>query len=168
MQQDLITTQVAPIENEMNWALGVRFNSDNISLEGRYHDEISAYRARRNWMEAFENNFLLDMGHDYTLSTTSSIEEGRFILKCNFLSACGRYAFWRLINHQAPDVQYLIETAHLPNSESAHADFIAAPDLTSVHEEAMIINPRKRPVVRNKDQGIFGWIKKALGCLNSR
>jgi hypothetical protein len=35
-------------------------------------------------------------------------------VRCDFQTACGRYAFWRLTHHQAPEVQFLLETAHLP------------------------------------------------------
>jgi hypothetical protein len=144
MHHDFRYSQAPDFDKELPWCQRVRFDSERISLEGHYSDELSAYRARRNWIEAFENSFLLDIGHDYNLSTSSNLEEGKFVLKCDFMSACGRYAFWRLINNQAPDVQYLIETAHIPNAESSHEAFVAAPDLTSVGEQSLLLSATMR------------------------
>lgn len=163
MQQESLESPTTPITPEdLSWTHGVRFDSESISLEGRYTDELSVFRARKNWVEAFENSFLLDSGHDYVIKARSNLSEGKFTLRCDFLSACGRYAFWRLINHQAPDVQYLIETAHLPNCESAHPDFISAPDLTSVRDNSPLVAPRRRTYSRRR-AGWFGWLKRAFG-----
>jgi hypothetical protein len=168
MHQDLSSSSARSFDTEIEWSQGVRFDSDRITLEGRYFDELSAYRARRNWIDAFENNFLLDQRHDYNLSMDSNLSEGRFVLRCTFSSACGRYAFWRLINHQAPDVQYLIEVAHIPNSESAHSEFLAAPDLTSVGADALVITPRQRPCAEANGRGFMAWIRQAFSRFNRR
>jgi hypothetical protein len=94
--------------------LGLWFDAERLILEGAYLDEISAYRARRRWVEAFETNFLLEGSHDFGIKVVLERESGRFFVRCTFLTACGRYAFWRLTHHQAPEVQFLLETAHLP------------------------------------------------------
>lgn len=94
---------------------GIWYDPDRIVLEGNYSDQITAYRAKRRWIKAFESNFLLEGNHDFKLSVTQTIESGEFRLRCDFLTACGRYAFWRLTHNQAPEVQFLLETAHVPS-----------------------------------------------------
>lgn len=94
----------------------VRFDTERLLIRATYSDQLSAYRARRLWTEAFESQFLLDTGHDFRLEICSNLTEHSFALTCEFLTACGRYAFWRLTHNQAPDIQYLVETAHIPSS----------------------------------------------------
>lgn len=94
---------------------GVWFDPERIVLEGNYSDQITAYRAKRRWARAFESNFLLETSHDFKLSVVQQEEGEEFRLKCEFLTACGRYAFWRLTHNQAPEVQFLLETAHMPS-----------------------------------------------------
>ena len=94
---------------------GVWYDPDRIVLEGNYSDQITAYRAKRRWIKAFESNFLLEGNHDFKISVAQQVESGEFRLRCDFLTACGRYAFWRLTHNQAPEVQFLLETAHHPS-----------------------------------------------------
>jgi hypothetical protein len=94
--------------------LGLWYDAERLILEGAYLDEITAYRARRRWIQTFETNFLLEGDHDFRLKVVFEDESGRFFVRCSFLTACGRYAFWRLTHHQAPEVQFMLETAHLP------------------------------------------------------
>jgi hypothetical protein len=91
------------------------FDSTEVTLEGLYYDEISAHRARRNWLKAFELGFMLTNKQDISLRVEWLETANRFRLRCCFNSACARYAFWRLTNNQVPEVQELIETAHIPN-----------------------------------------------------
>ncbi len=112
----------------------VMFDSDLVTLIGVYSDEISAHRARKLWMETFADSFLLESKSDYTI-VVSRDESGKFLLNCVFESACGRYAFWRLTNNQAPEAQYIIETAHIPLCDSHQEEIIHAPDLRSIHDE---------------------------------
>lgn len=114
---------------------GVTFDPDAIVIQGIYQDELSAHRAKRLWAEALLTNFLLDEGEDFSLSITALRESGCFYLACYFLTASGRYAFWRITNHQAPEAQYVIETAHIPHCQSRHDDILRAPDLRCVHDE---------------------------------
>ena len=86
----------------------VSYDADNICLLGSFSDEISAYRTRREWMKILADYFLLEKDRDYSLDV--EIDETDFRIKCNFSSACGRYAFWRLINHQAPEAERLLGT----------------------------------------------------------
>ncbi len=94
--------------------LGLWYDAERLILEGAYLDEITAYRARRRWIQTFETNFLLEGDHDFRLKVVFEDEGSRFFVRCTFLTACGRYAFWRLTHHQAPEVQFMLETAHLP------------------------------------------------------
>lgn len=95
--------------------VGLWYDSDRLVLSGVYLDEVTAYRARRRWIEALEKNFLLEDRHDFNIKVRAAHGGKHFKVRCNFLTACGRYAFWRLTNHQAPEVQFLLETAHLPH-----------------------------------------------------
>lgn len=98
--------------------VGLWFDSDRLMLEGVYLDEVSAYRARRRWIEALEANFLLEERVDFVMKVRRTQNAGHYSVRCGFLTACGRYAFWRLTHHQAPEVQFLLETAHLAHSEA--------------------------------------------------
>jgi hypothetical protein len=95
--------------------VGLWYDSDRLVLSGVYLDEITAYRARKRWIEALEKNFLLEERHDFNIKVRAAHGGKHFKVRCDFLTACGRYAFWRLTNHQAPEVQFLLETAHLPH-----------------------------------------------------
>jgi hypothetical protein len=98
--------------------LGLWYDAEKLILEGIYLDEVSAYRARRSWIKTFEMNFLLEEIHDFKVKVIFDSDEGRYHVQCTFTSACGRYAFWRLTHHQAPEVQFTLETAHLPHLTS--------------------------------------------------
>lgn len=108
----------------------VSFDPHAVVLRGVYQDELSAHRARKVWRSTLSVNFLLDEGEDITLIVHSDLERGEFQLTCNFLSACARYSFWRLTNDQAPEAQYLIETAHIPFCESKYEELMGAHDLS--------------------------------------
>ncbi len=92
---------------------GLIFDADGVTLIGKYGDELSAYRARRRWVDILHRYFLLEKKRDYELSVLSCPENDYFALNCFFISACGRYAFWRLINDQSPEA----ETQLAENSE---------------------------------------------------
>lgn len=96
--------------------LGLWYDPERLLVEGVYQDEVTAYRARRRWIEALEKNFLLEESLDFSLKVKRSRGGRNFRVRCDFLTACGRYAFWRLTHHQAPEVQFLLETAHLPHT----------------------------------------------------
>jgi hypothetical protein len=137
--------------------MGVSFNSDLVSLNGLYTDEVSLFRAKKVWRTVFEGAFLLDSGSDFVLEHKSSIDKGYFALTCSFKSACGRYAFWRLINNQSPEAQYMIETAHIPSCESRRDDFLSAPDMVDVAS-------------KNNEQSasLIQWLVNVLGRRDSR
>ncbi len=84
---------------------GLIFDADAVTLLGKYSDELSAHRAKKKWIEVFNTYFLLDSERDYEMQVHSSLSDMSFVIHCSFTSACGRYAFWRLINHQAPEAE---------------------------------------------------------------
>ena len=57
------------------------------------------------WQAILASHFLLEPDRDYELRTHCSLDDEQFVLSCSFLSACGRYAFWRLVNRQAPEAE---------------------------------------------------------------
>ena len=96
---------------------GLVFDADTITLAGKFTDEISAYRAKKRWIETFNNHFLLEGARDYEMSVKPLGE--LFVLSCIFHSACGRYAFWRLVNHQAPDAEAKLYSSNMVSRRSA-------------------------------------------------
>ena len=101
-----MSTEVTAKESETLYPdSSLIYDTDAISLIGRFSDELSAYRSRRKWVEILSNYFLLEPERDFESKIISSETSDGFLLHCNFTSACGRYAFWRLINHQAPEAE---------------------------------------------------------------
>jgi hypothetical protein len=84
---------------------GLIFDADGVNLFGKYQDEMSAWRAKKEWIDVLHDYFLLEPERDYEINVISNLSNMTFCLKSNFTSACGRYAFWRLINHQAPEAE---------------------------------------------------------------
>ncbi len=156
MAHTLFESQVVELTPEVPAGGSVCFDPDNIRLEGSYSDQILAYRARRIWTETLERCFLLDLSHDFEIKVITNTSEGGFTLRCGFLTACARYAFWRLTNQQAPEAQYLIETGHIPHCESQHDEFACAPDLRPI-EEAPI-----KPLVDEPNEGNLRASVKSL------
>jgi len=124
--------QLIDLSHEIYGTRGLRYDSEQITLNAVYVDQLSAYRARRGWAEALEKCFLLEKVQDFEIQVKSDYSTGEYTLQCQFHSACARYAFWRLTHDQAPEAQYLIETAHIPESEGLEANSIIAPDMQEV------------------------------------
>ena len=97
---------------------------------------MSAYRGRKGWSEILGTHFLLENDRDFSLTVllSENSETEEFKLKCEFESACGRYAFWRLINHQAPEAEEkLIKSGYPETLKKKKSSPIA--DLISYDEE---------------------------------
>jgi hypothetical protein len=149
MQKDSVLLEV-PKASPVVWEPeGVCFDPTNATLCGFYADEISAHRAKRLWGNTLELHFLLDTNIDFDVKVKRTISDPsedsdntdgtlKFQLTCSFKTACARYAFWRLTNHQAPEAQYLIETAHIPDCASRQLDILSVPDLRSVYSSGNI------------------------------
>lgn len=118
---------------------GVCFDPDAICLMGVYQDEISIFRARRRWSEVLQDSFSLKRNDDFAFETRTEIDSGEFRLMCRFNSPVGRYAFWRITNSQAPEAQYEIETAHIPDCPSKNIEMVLAPDLQSILETPLVL-----------------------------
>jgi hypothetical protein len=111
--QDKLNTTFSPPQI----VLDLCFDPDSLVIEGWYSSQMAAYRARKVWRSTLESNFLLDRELDFAIHVDNLPSHGLYGVICSFTSACGRYAFWRLTNQQAPEVQGIIETAHLPGSD---------------------------------------------------
>ena len=146
----------APVSESPAGGLGIWYDPERIVLEGAYSDQITAYRARRRWISTLETNFLLEERHDFRVKVVNDEERNSFRVRCDFLTACGRYAFWRLTHNQAPEVQYLIETAHLPS-------------VTIIPEPAILLDevfPDGEPQMysrRNHRRGTLHWFMHRVG-----
>lgn len=95
---------------------GLIYDADAVTLTAHYADQVTAYRARRVWIEVLSSYFLLEEERDYDIFVDTIVDYEHFQIQCIFLSACGRYAFWRLINHQAPEAEAKLgESAQVPS-----------------------------------------------------
>ncbi|MCC6955065.1 MAG: hypothetical protein IT290_13185 [Deltaproteobacteria bacterium] len=95
------------------------FDADSITLTGKFTDELAAYRARKSWNDALATFFLLEKARDFEMKISFEDGEEAYVLRCAFHSACGRYAFWRLVNHQAPEVELKLYTSNMVSKRSA-------------------------------------------------
>lgn len=131
---------------EIAVGLGLWYDSDRLMLEGIYLDEVTAYRARKGWIEAFEVNFLLEDRVDFRVRVGRQEGGSRFCVLCEFLTACGRYAFWRLTHHQAPEVQFVLETAHLPAFSLPEAPALTSAPAERIGLDSFPKEPEQREV----------------------
>lgn len=166
MQQDLVSTKTSQPSLDSLHCERVCFDGENACLEGTYGDELSAHRAKRIWVDTLLGYFLLEKEQDIRVRVLPIPDGQLFKLKCEFTSACARYAFWRLTNGQTPEVQYLIETAHVPQSENRWEELIATPDMKPVErpEPFMLsgqayVPPRSSPNLLGM---LVNWLKRHL------
>ena len=136
--QELQTSQSFETTDKIQWSDSVCFDLELITLEGRYSDELSAYRARKIWAKTLQSNFLLEEGYDYGLLVEIEESSSKYLLTCSFETASARYAFFRLTSDQTPEVQYTIETAHIPYSTHNQERLLSAPDM-SLKGEPLVI-----------------------------
>jgi hypothetical protein len=102
---------------------GLLFDADGVTLIARLKDELSAYRMRKTWKEVLAGYFLLEQERDYEMSIVCVPEHDYFVLNCFFISACGRYAFWRLMNDQAPEAELKLSIINKKTSKSKKLSF---------------------------------------------
>jgi hypothetical protein len=141
--------------------LGVCFNPDSNTIIGNYNDQISAYRARKCWQEALRLHFNLENGSDFKI-TVHSQSEDIFNISCQFISATARYCFWKITNNQSPEVQYVIETAHIPMCEARYEEILKAPDLKSIYDLPLVTAPKKDLVENKKSPKSFSTILRKV------
>jgi hypothetical protein len=103
---------------------GLVYKPDHSSFEGTYPDELCVQRVKKTWCTILETDFLLIPRTDFVLKKEFDPTSARYHMSCSFTSACGRYAFWRLLNEQAPEVQFLLETAHMSNRFRDYESFV--------------------------------------------
>lgn len=139
MHYDTLNSQPIELTREIPVTEGVWFDPYSVTLEGVYGNEIAAFRAKRVWKKILEGNFLLEEGHDYNLKLIRDEGDPNLHLVCYFLTACARYAFWRITNSQAPESQYLIETAHISESQTNQEALMCAPDLKPLDNRPMVL-----------------------------
>ncbi len=128
-----IQTKQLPHIKEIPYFEGVCFDPDTDTIHGNYVDELSAYRAKKAWLEALKFNFSLKADSDLIVAIETT-EMNSFVLSCRFYSSTAKYAFWKITNNQSPEAQYIIETAHIPICDSRYDEILTAPDLRSVYE----------------------------------
>ena len=129
---------------------GLIYDAEGVPLFGKYQDELSAHRARRDWQAVLGSHFLLENERDYELSVFSSLEEGQFLLSCNFVSACGRYAFWRLVNRQAPEAEQRLNGQRERIQKSAKS-FMGANWNPDKKETTFVVNALEEQMQRNEE-----------------
>jgi hypothetical protein len=125
---------------------GLIFDADTVTLLGKFTDEFSAYRGRKQWMEVFAHYFLLERTRDYDTEVGAIEGTDYFFLRCTFSSACGRYAFWRLVNHQALEAEEKLHAHNMVNKKSAR--FLLGSIWSAGHDSPWILpgeQPRHTP-----------------------
>lgn len=162
---------------------GLWYDAERLVLEGFYGDEVTAFRAKKRWIEVLESNFLLERGIDFSVtvideampmnsvlsvSTGESTEAGtalRYSVRCDFLSACGRYAFWRITHHQAPQVQCLLESAHLAKPTLVRVDTLPALDDGWSYPSSKLEPPKVDVVETAPSSSGCGWLRSQASRL---
>ncbi len=126
---------------------GLIYDAEGITLIGKFGDQISAYRAKKEWQKILNTHFILDLEKDYEIKAYCSLENNLFFINCSFVSACGRYAFWRLINRQAPDAEQKLnctgEKVQKPNK-----GFLATQENK---QTAFVINSIEEQILKNTE-----------------
>lgn len=79
------------------------FNPDNCYLGKDFPNEFAAYQAKKAWTQILSHHFLIESPRDYLILISPITNFPSHILGCKFLSAVGRYSFWRLMNNQSQD-----------------------------------------------------------------
>lgn len=139
----------APVR-ELPYFEGVCFDADTDTLHGNYTDELSAYRARKGWKESLRLTFGLEDGFDF-ISVIETSNHNTYVVSCRFISASGKYAFWKITNNRSPESQYVIETAHIPVCDNRYEDILKAPDMRSIFSlvaEKSLSLPREQSKLR--------------------
>ncbi len=130
--------------------LGLIYDAEGITLFGKFTDELSAHRARREWQMIFSSHFLLERERDYDLHVFTSLEDNQFVLSCSFVSACGRYAFWRLVNRQAPEAELKLNGNRDRVQKSAKS-FLGAGWGTESKETTLVVSAFEEQIQRNEE-----------------
>jgi hypothetical protein len=129
---------------------GLIYDAEGVTLIGKYTDELSAHRARREWQSILSSHFLLESDRDYELKTFCELEDNQFLLSCTFMSACGRYAFWRLVNRQAPEAEGKLNGARERIQKSSKG-FLGSSWNSESKETTFVVNALEEQIQRNEE-----------------
>ena len=102
----------------------VAYAPEMYKITGEYSNEIYLFRAKKLWKMALQDTFLLENATDFKFQVRKNSKMNVYMLTCTFMSACGRYAFWRINNNQNPEVKYIIESAHLPQTADNYDELL--------------------------------------------
>lgn len=137
---------------------GLIFDAESNAIIGKFSDELAAYRARRNWIGILAEDFLLEKQRDYEMSVIAASQGTFYLLACSFTSACGRYAFWRLVNRQAQESERRL-TGGAPPRRRATGSFLSALSLWSSGPEVHKSSP-SRNCDCSSATGFWGRLQK--------
>ena len=129
---------------------GLIYDAEGVTLLGKYTDELAAHRARKEWQLILNSHFLLEAERDYELNTFCDLGEEHFLLSCCFLSACGRYAFWRLVNRQAPEAEHKLNGCKERIQKSAK-NFLGSSWSNENKETTFVVNALEEQLQRNEE-----------------
>jgi len=129
---------------------GLIFDADTVTLLGKFTDEFSAHRGKKVWMDVLAHHFLLERARDYDTEVGAIEGSEYFYLRCTFQSACGRYAFWRLVNHQALEAEEKLHVSNMVNKKSAR--FLLGSIWNVGHDSPWVL-PGEQPGILRKRVG---------------
>ena len=88
-----------------NKATSLIMDADKMTICIPTCDQISAYRSKRNWEKILSYDFLLENPEDFQIKVELREKTDSWYVTCEFVSSCGRYVFWRLLNGQAAEAK---------------------------------------------------------------
>lgn len=138
---------------------GLIYDAETVTLIGKYGDELTAHRNKKEWLTVLSSHFLLEQDKDYELNTFSSLEENIFLLACTFTSACGRYAFWRLANRQASEAEQKLNGTNEKIQKSARG-FLGGNWGSDSKETTLVVSALEEQIQRNQEN--TGMMKRIL------
>jgi hypothetical protein len=79
-------------------------NTEEFTIETPLRDEITIFRARKQWRMLLKEQMMLEENRDFKLVTLRLGAGNVVSLHCMFQTSFGRYAFWRLASMQANEL----------------------------------------------------------------
>lgn len=157
-------TALAEAKENIHGKPGLIFDADTVTLIGKFTDEFSAHRGKKQWMEVLAHYFLLERKRDYETEVGQIEGTEFFFLRCTFESACGRYAFWRLVNHQAQEAEQKLYSANMVNKKVAR--FLLGSVWNVGQDSPWVLPSENQRILGRRGTGIFRslveTIQKAL------
>ncbi len=69
---------------------------NNFSIEARYDDELSRYRAKKRWESLLKDIYLLEPSTDFSIKSFSDPDRCFYYLKCAFKTQVGKFILQRM------------------------------------------------------------------------